>query len=173
MRQRVLFLGLVFSLTLNVVLLTTMSARLLIASRRESQAVRPLCERLALSPQQAQAIDSTRHCFAVESGGVCLALHRERQLLLDLLGARDPDSQAIARCLRRVDSLQSALQRRAVEAIIRERQVMTPEQAAAYLKLIRERLGEEAPCGGLEHPAAQESSNCCVPRSVCQTAGGE
>ncbi|MDZ7271271.1 MAG: periplasmic heavy metal sensor [candidate division KSB1 bacterium] len=150
MKQRALFLTLLFSVTVNVVLLATMSARVLVASRDEARKARPLCEGLTLSPRQAQAIDSTRRCFAVEAGGVCLALYREKQSLVELLGANPPDSVTIASCLHRIDSLQSVLQRRAVRAILREREVMTPEQAAAYLAMIRQRLAEEAPCRHLE-----------------------
>ncbi|MBC7186650.1 MAG: periplasmic heavy metal sensor [Calditrichaeota bacterium] len=167
MKQRALLLALLFSATVNIVLVATLTARLLLASRREVSPARPLCEGLALSPHQAQAIDSTRHCFAAETGGVCLALHRERLRLVDLLVAEEPDTQAIAVCMDRIDSLQSIMQRRAVAAIMRERRILTPEQATAYLAMIRARLNVDLPCQRLEGAGGQGGADCPVVRSEC------
>ncbi|MCR4438735.1 MAG: periplasmic heavy metal sensor [bacterium] len=167
MKQRALLLALLFSATVNIVLVATLTARLLVPSRREEPPPRPFCDGLALSAHQAQAIDSTRHCFATEVGGVCLALHKERQRLVDLLAAEEPDTQAIAACMDRIDSLQSILQRRAVAAIMHERQILTPEQASAYFAMIRARLNVDVPCQRLAGAGGQGGEDCPVAGSEC------
>jgi len=167
MKSRAMVLGLLFSVTVNLVLVAALAARLLLAARREAPPGQPLCQRLALSGWQVEAMDSSRHCFAIETGGVCAALHQERQRLLDALSAEQPDAQAIAMCMQRIDSLQSILQRRAVESILRERKILSPEQAAAYLNLIKERLRVETPCTQLQEPHASSVKECPVLQNEC------
>lgn len=167
MRSKALLLALLFSVSVNVVPVATLTARFLLASRREAKRGQPLCERLALSGWQAQAMDSTRHCFATETGAVCVALHRERQTLVDLLSADQPDTQAIGLFMDRIDSLQSILQRGAVAAIIRKRQILSPEQAAVYLRLIREKVEGEALCPQAQRASGLNVEDCPTLQSEC------
>jgi len=69
--------------------------------------------------------------------------------------------------MQRIDSLQSILQRRAVESILRERKILSPEQAAAYLNLIKERLRVETPCTQLQEPHASSVKECPVLQNEC------
>ena len=60
---------------------------------------------------------------------------------MELLRSPDPDSMAVEEILHKIASSQVALERKAIHDILRMRQVLTPEQREALLRMIARRGG--------------------------------
>jgi Spy/CpxP family protein refolding chaperone len=113
--------------------------------RGEGSSLRNLHELLNLTSEQAVMMRGAKEELMRQVDEVQRELTVERTALATLLAASEPDRETIALQLGKIASLQQRLQRNVVEHLLREKEVLEPEQQATFNEIIRRRV---CPCGG-------------------------
>ena len=122
-----------------------------------------LYQQLSLSKSQAEKIKSLRESFHLQTDKISSALLKSRTELVELLMASEPDSENINEALREIDSMQSELQKKVIYYLLKEKEILTPEQQQKFFSIIKERLLREAchhQTNGLDPMENSSNSNC-------------
>ena len=97
-------------------------------------------ETLRLSPEQAQAIEIHRESFAGEWEQIESELETVREELLGALRNEEPNPQTVWPKVDEMAQLRARLERQAVEQLMQEKRVLTPEQQDQYFTHVESRM---------------------------------
>lgn len=122
-----------------------------------------LHQQLSLSKSQAEKMKTLRESFHLQSDKISSVLLERRTELVELLMASEPDSEKINDALREIDSMQSELQKQVIYYLLKEKEILTPEQQRKFFSIIKERLLRESShhqTNGLDPMENSSNSNC-------------
>jgi Spy/CpxP family protein refolding chaperone len=118
---------------------------------------------LNLTPDQQQRMDAARARLVQQVDQLRQNLTPERDALVDLLSVAAPDRAAITAQLDKIAAVQRQIQGQVVEHLLEEKNLLTPDQQAAFNEIIRRRVcppgghGPESVPGASERAAAGDS----------------
>ena len=140
MKQKTLYIVLVFSLGLNLSLLGAMGYWW---TRPERSFMAPALERpLARLPAPLrQKVREARRPLIPGVKEIRKELGEARSELYTALREQPPDTASIEEKMNRITELQSRMQHMIVNGILEESKLLTPEEREAYFKTIGTRLG--------------------------------
>lgn len=103
-----------------------------------------LREELRLTDDQVRAFTERRGALHQQTQTLRERMHQRRQEFFEILGAPIPDPTAIDRVLKDMNRTQFDMQRAAADYLLEQKQLLTPEQAAAFVRVIARQPGLEA-----------------------------
>lgn len=99
-----------------------------------------LAEKLDLTPEQRAAMKEADASFRKEVGAARAELVKKRGHLLSLIKAEKADKAAIDAALGEIAALQGEIEAAAVEHMLAEKAILTPQQREEYLRLLEKRF---------------------------------
>ena len=105
------------------------------ATRRKP--IRGYLDLIDLTEDQKRKVEEIRKGFLPEVAGIRQSLRLKRLELSDLLFAEHPDMEAINGKSREIAALQSELERKVIDHILEEKELLTHEQKKAFYAVIR------------------------------------
>ena len=97
-----------------------------------------------MSKEQIQYIQTLSCSFHKQADSICVILNTERQKLVELLSETKPDMDKINNISKRINTLQSELQRRVISHLIEEKKLLNTEQQRVFINIIKNRLIKES-----------------------------
>lgn len=147
MKRKILILGLIFSLTINIAVLTTIGHHWLGREKEErhhregkNSSMSYLYKELALSESQIKEMESLRESLEPNMDGTKEELREKRVELVALLTESKPDRKKINEKLIEIESLQGILQKFIIDNIIQQKEILAPEQQKKLLSIISRRI---------------------------------
>ena len=169
MRRKWITLGVSLLVIINLSALATMGFHRWCRYRAECRHRKSLMEeksfyqQLALSDDQIEKMKSRRHAFLAQADRIGSLLHEKRIELVDLLMSPEPDSGNIHTLLAHIDSMQAELQRSLIHYLLKEKEMLTPEQQEKFFSIIKERILSDTdhhPANGLDPLEDNCKRNC-------------
>lgn len=99
-----------------------------------------LARKLDLTKEQEASMKEADARFRKEAREMRAGLLKHREVLLGLIGEDSPDRASIESTLKEMSALQGRIEAAAVEHMIEEKSLLTPEQREKYLKLLEKRF---------------------------------
>lgn len=103
-----------------------------------------LHQQLSLTKPQAEKMKTLRDSFYLHSNKISSDLFERRTELVELLMASEPDIEKINEALSEINSKQAELQKKVINYLLEEKEILTPEQQQKFFLIIKERLLHEA-----------------------------
>jgi Spy/CpxP family protein refolding chaperone len=95
---------------------------------------------LGLTPEQSEAIGHHRASFVEEWKQIGSEIEDVREELLDAVRREATEPGAVERRVEEMSQLQARLERQAVEQLVRESELMTPQQRDRYFTQVQGRM---------------------------------
>jgi len=111
---------------------------------------------LGLDREQADVLRAKDAAFRSMADGMCVRVCRGRLELLALMGENGSSQDKVLSKIDEVGALQVALEKEIAAHILAVRENLTPEQSAAYLARVREKLHDSIRRTGYTNVLAQE-----------------
>ena len=150
MKRNLLIFGLVLSITINIGVFGSIGYQWLKSRGEKSHlgetAHSPMtafCERLGLSEEQIIKMEPLRETLNSRIEEIKTELREERIQFLIYLKEPVPDQEKITAELSKIVSLQTELQKIAVDQMLQEKKILTPEQQEIFFSIISKRLCPE------------------------------
>lgn len=144
MKEKLMMVALIFSLTVNAAVLLTMGyfwGRNQSGRHSSENAVpRPMSAELSLDREQRERMRALREAFMVETAPVRENLRVKRTELATLLSAEEPERFAAEQKLREINDLQLQMQIAVIDQLFKEKQFLSPEQRERYADFISRNL---------------------------------
>jgi Spy/CpxP family protein refolding chaperone len=102
-----------------------------------------LREELRLTDGQVRAFTEQRGALHQRVQALRDLMHQRRQEFFEILATPAPDPVAIDRVLKDMNRTQFDMQRAAADYLLAQKQLLTPEQAAAFVRVIARQPGTE------------------------------
>jgi len=169
MKNKWFLFGLVLSVAINVGVFGGAGYRFIKKSSAANCAEKNLgssFERFArdvgLSPTQAQEFDALRKSFEPQTSRIRDSLKEKRTRLVDKLMEPDANLEKLMAEVNEIESLQAELQKLAVDQMLKEKALLTPDQKKKFFSLISNRLCPEGrhPIGEIPSMAGREEGGC-------------
>ena len=122
-----------------------------------------LQQQLSLTKSQAEEMKTLRDSFYLQSNKISSDLLERRTELVELLMASEPDTEKINEALSEIDSKQAELQKKVINYLLEEKEILTQEQQQKFFSIIKERLLREAShhqANGLDPIEDNSNFNC-------------
>lgn len=122
-----------------------------------------LCQQLSLSKSQAEKMKTLESFFHMQADKIDSTLLKKRSELVELLMVSKPDSEKISATLKDIESTQAELQKQVIYYLLKEKEILTPEQQKKFFSIIKQRLLREAShhqTNGLDSIENIGNSNC-------------
>lgn len=103
-----------------------------------------LHQQLSLTKSQAEKMKTLRDSFYLQSTIISSDLLERRTELVELLMASEPDIEKINEALSEINSKQAELQKKVINYLLEEKEILSPEQQQEFFLIIKERLLHEA-----------------------------
>ena len=150
MKKNLLILGLIFSVAINAAVLIKIGHHWL-GKEKEGRYHREgkhssmsyLHKELSLSEKQTGQMNALKERFRSNARPVRAVLRTKRKQLVQLLMASEPDRSKIDAVISEINLLQGELQKRVVDHLLAQKEILTAEQQQKFLFIIRDRLMEE------------------------------
>jgi Spy/CpxP family protein refolding chaperone len=107
----------------------------------DSSAGLSLHQQLGLTPEQWREIEPRLAQFRKETAASFEHMNRQRNELLELLEAPEPDRERLSVKQQEIQATQRQCQERLLAHILVERQVLSPDQQRKYFELLRQQPG--------------------------------
>jgi len=95
---------------------------------------------LCLSGQQAKCIKDFRFAFDSEISDIQARLREKRLALVEELKKGSPDGAILDKLIEDTSRLQAEIEKKAVENLLKEKEVLTDEQKATFFRLFEEHV---------------------------------
>jgi Spy/CpxP family protein refolding chaperone len=95
---------------------------------------------LCLSGEQEKCIKDIHFAFDSEIGGVQAQMREKRRAMVEEMKKESPDSTLIDKLIEEISRLQAELQKKAVLNLLKEKEVLTPEQKAAFFRMFEDHV---------------------------------
>lgn len=104
-----------------------------------------LHQHLDLTPEQRRELEPRLEQFRKETAATFTQLNRERNELLELLAAPEPNRELIRAKQQEIQADQRQCQERLIAHILAEKQALSPDQQRKYFDLLRQQPGTHLP----------------------------
>jgi hypothetical protein len=122
-----------------------------------------LTRQLCLSGPQEKCFKDFRLAFNSEIGDIQARMQEKRLAMVEELKKELPDGAALEKLIDDVSRLQAEIQKKAVANILREKEVLTDEQKATFLRLFEEHL---CPRAGQANRAGASAGQADCPKET-------
>jgi len=112
-----------------------------------------------LNGQQEKCIRDFRFAFDSEIRGFQAQIQEKRSAMVEELKKESPDNAMLDKIVEDISRLQAEIQKKAVENILKEKEVLTDEQKAAFFRLFEDHVCPRE--GGRGHDSAASGSADC------------
>jgi Spy/CpxP family protein refolding chaperone len=150
MKRKLVILGVILLIAINMSVLATVGYRWRCGPEGKtckSQApCEYLCAHLSLSDSQREKMELFGKALDEKTGIIREALRHKRNKLVELLNEPSPDRVRVDSLIEEIGMAQAELEKEVMEHIIREKEILTPEQQKKFLELISRRLAPEEKC---------------------------
>lgn len=150
MKRKLLILGLIFSVSINVGILGNIGYRWLKKSgeeRHQREGTHSpmgfLGKELSLSQSKAREMESLRKALEPKMEEIREELREKRVQLVNLLMESEPDLEKINIQINKIESLQTELQKHVVDLLLQEKKMLSPEKQKKFFSIILKRLCPE------------------------------
>lgn len=145
MKKRLPALGLVLLVVINVsALLTFAYNRWFRAPGQTPAANSPDAtsfeRHLCLSGEQERCIKDIRFSFDSEIGKIQAQMREKRRAMVEEMKKESPDSASIDKLIEEISGLQAEIQKKAVLNLLKEKEVLTPEQKATFFRMFEDHV---------------------------------
>jgi|Deesub1362B_J571_1020462.scaffolds.fasta_scaffold02161_3 Spy/CpxP family protein refolding chaperone len=143
MKRKLLILGLIFSVAINIGVLGTIGYNWLKEQNHQEykhSLGNFLCRELGLSESQSKEMESLRKSLEPQINKIKKELREKRAQLVNLLMESDPDQEKINISLKEIGSLQIKLQRIVIYHLLEQKKILSQEQQKKLFSIILERL---------------------------------
>ena len=103
-----------------------------------------LCQELSLTKSQIEEMRALKRSFHSQADSISFVLFKKRTVLVDLLSTQNPDTVKINIALKEMDALQAELQKHVICYLLKEKEMLNPEQRQKFFSIIKERLMRES-----------------------------
>jgi Spy/CpxP family protein refolding chaperone len=152
MKRKLVFLGVILLIAINVSVLATVGYRWKCGQRGKiCEGHMPgeyLGQQLSLSDSQKQKMETLRKAFEERTIEIRENLLAKRNELVKLLSEPQPDSTKIESLVKEIGTAQTELEKEVVNHLLHKKEMLTPEQQRKFLDLLKERLFHEGKCEG-------------------------
>jgi Spy/CpxP family protein refolding chaperone len=145
MKKRHLIIALVLLFVINITALATLSYNRWFKSWPQStgqgdrsESWQRLQTQVSLSRQQAQTMQDLRLTFEREVESLRQQMWEKRNALLEEARNDSPNLNRIDSLIEEIGALQTAIQKRTVRNLLKDKQILTPQQQERYFSLFRE-----------------------------------
>lgn len=150
MKRNILVLALIFSVAVNIGILGSVGYHWLKkkgGERHHQEAQHSplgfLAKELRLSPSQIREIESLRKSLEPKLEEIREKLREKRAQLVNMLKEPEHDSAKINLLIKEIESLQTKLQKIAINHLLQEKKILTPEQQEKFFSIVSKRLFHE------------------------------
>ncbi|MFQ6084221.1 MAG: Spy/CpxP family protein refolding chaperone [Candidatus Aminicenantia bacterium] len=150
MKRKLLILGLILSIAINIGVLGSVGYHWLKRSGEERHhregkhsPMSILGKELSLSQSQAREMESLRQSLEPKMEEIKKELREKRVQLVNLLMESEPDLEKINIQLTEIESLQTELQKLVIDHLLQEKKILSPEQQKRLFSIISKRLCPE------------------------------
>ena len=150
MKNKLLILGLIFSVAINIAVLSTIAYHRWGGRRGEgySQIIKQhqknfLSRKLNFSQPQTEQMESLKQSLANNMKKINIPLYEKRTQLVNLLIEPEQDREKINLKLKEIASLQADLQKLTIDYLLKQKALLSPEQQEEFGSLIEERFYRE------------------------------
>lgn len=147
MKRNLLIFGLVLSITINIGVFGSIGYQWLKSKGEKPRhgatdhsPMTAFCERLGLSEEQIIKMGLLREALKSRVEEIKTELREERIQFLIYLKEPVPNQEKITAELSKIVSLQTELQKIAIDQILQEKKILTPEQQEIFFSIILKRL---------------------------------
>ncbi len=158
MKNKLPAFGLVL-LVINISALVTFAYQRWVQPKGGAPSVLPasrvcLEESLSLNGTQKKCLKDIRFSFGREANAVQARLLAKRRALVDEIKRETPDLAAVGKLIDEIGGLQTEIQKAAIAHLIKEKQVLTPEQKEIFFRLFENHVcaGESPDCPATKIP---------------------
>ena len=116
-----------------------------------------ITQKLCLSGQQEKCIKDFRFAFDSEIGEIRARMEEKRRAMVEELKKESPDGAALDRLIEDISRLQAEIQKKAVENLLKEKEVLTEEQKATFFRLFEDRVCPRQEGAGRDSGAAGQA----------------
>ncbi|MDD8027910.1 MAG: periplasmic heavy metal sensor [Acidobacteriota bacterium] len=95
---------------------------------------------LCLSGQQEKCIKDFRFAFDSEISDIQARMQKQRSAMVEELKKKSPDGAALDKLIDDISRLQAEIQKKAIENILKEKEVLTDEQKETFFRLFEEHV---------------------------------
>ncbi len=99
-----------------------------------------IAHELCLNGQQAKCIRDFRFAFDSEIGDIQAQLREKRLAMIEELKKASPDGATLDKLIEDAGRLQAKIEKKAVENLLKEKDVLTDEQKATFFRLFEEHV---------------------------------
>ena len=111
-------------------------------------------QQLCLSGQQEKCIKDFRFAFDSEIGDIQARMQEKRRAMVEELKKRSPDGATLDKLIEDISRLQAEIQKKAVENLLKEKEVLTEEQKTTFFRLFEDRVCPRQEGAGRDSAAA-------------------
>lgn len=115
---------------------------------------------LCLSGHQEKCIKDFRFAFDSEISGFQARLMEKRRALVEELRKGSPDGATLDRLIEDTSRLQAEIEKKAVENLLKEKDVLTDEQRATFFRLFEDHVCPRGQGAGGESAGAGGQAGC-------------
>ncbi len=118
-----------------------------------------LHQQLGLTPEQWRQIEPRLAQFRMETARSFEQIDRQRDELLELVAAPQPDHEQLRRKQQEIQASQRQCQEQLIEHILAEKQALSPNQQRKYFELLRQQSGARLPERILNRTQTTQTNN--------------
>lgn len=153
MKNKLPAFGFILLVIINVTALVTFAYQRWVRPQSDAPSSLPasrvcLEESLSLNGTQKKCLKDIRLSFGQEADAVQARLVAKRKALVDEIKSETPDMSAVGKLIEDISRLQAEIQKMAVSHLIKEKQVLTPEQQEVFFRLFENHVCAGAAGGG-------------------------
>ena len=144
----------IFLVLLSAIVIIQLVVRLI--ARIRQKPIRGYLDLITLTDEQKRQVEDIRRDFLPKVEGIRQSLRQKRLQLNDLLFAESPDLNKIEEASNAISALQAKLERKVIDHILQEKELLNPEQKREFYQVIRNEFEK----GGLGvHGEHRQGSN--------------
>ena len=144
----------IFLILLSAIIIIQLVVRLIAKIRQKP--IRGYLDLITLTDEQKRQVEDIRRDFLPKVEGIRQSLRQKRLQLNDLLFAESPDLNKIEEASNEISDLQAKLERKVIDHILQEKELLNPEQKREFYQVIRNEFEK----GGLGvHGEHRQGSN--------------
>lgn len=145
MKEKLWKVGLILLIVINVSALLTFAYNRWLREAGERPAASPaladpLTGQLCLSGHQEKCIRDIRFAFDSEIGKIQAQMREKRRAMVEEMKRESPDSASIDKLIEEISVLQAEIQKKAVLNLLKEKEVLTPEQKETFFRMFEDHV---------------------------------
>jgi len=153
MKNRLPVLGLILLVVINVSALLTFAYNRWLRTPAQPSAANSAVaasfeKHLCLNGEQKQCIKDIRFSFNSETAKIREKMQEKRRAVVEEMKKESPDSALIDRLIEEISRLQAEIQKKAVLNLMKEKEVLTPEQKATFFRMFEDHVCPRENGGG-------------------------